>query len=133
MEMTDKMIEDAIECGNRSNKCVGCDSWEGPCYGDNYAFMADIARALQAERAKPKVWDGAPGETTIAKVYYYADENALAHTTKRYTRTLPKTRAREIAEETTAHYLDCNNQVRLEEEIESAILKREAELKEAGE
>lgn len=88
------------------------------CRGD----LRVLARELLDERAKPKVWDGAPENATKAAVIF--DYARMA--TTRYTRTLHKTRAREIAEEmfnATENIWAC----------ETAILKREAELKEAME
>jgi len=64
----------------------------------------ELATALLEERAKPKVWDGAPERANIADVYWSDKTGAEQRTcykcvgNKRYTRELPKTRARQIAE-----------------------------------
>jgi len=74
------------------------DIMENPAW--DYTLTRDIVEALLAERAEraknPGVWDGAPEDTNQAQVVWY--KNGLILGSKRYTRELPKTRAREIAE-----------------------------------
>jgi len=67
--------------------------------------MVDIAKALLAERDERKkvqdVWKDAPEWATVAKVHYRAKDGGIdpAYIEHTYTRTLPKTWEREIAEE----------------------------------
>ena len=72
--------------------------------------MVDIAKALLAEREEREkmqdVWKDAPNEATLMKVDYVG---ANFYLQKDYTRTLPKTRAREIAEELALDLGICNN------------------------
>ena len=59
----------------------------------------ELATALLAEKAKPKVWDGAPGNAEIADVVFIKDaRNTATIWSKHYTRDIPKPRARQIAE-----------------------------------
>jgi hypothetical protein len=59
----------------------------------------ELAAALLEERAKPKVWDGAPEWAKVAHVGWYENnEQKQTLCCKCYTRELPKTRARIIAE-----------------------------------
>jgi hypothetical protein len=59
--------------------------------------MQVLASALLEERAKPKVWDDAPKEAVEAFVTWY-EKGGVVGVNGRYTRELPKTRARQIAE-----------------------------------
>jgi hypothetical protein len=59
----------------------------------------ELATALLEERAKPNVWDGAPEWAKVALVGWYENnEQKQTLCCKCYTRELPKTRARQIAE-----------------------------------
>lgn len=61
-----------------------------------------LATALLEERAKPKVWDGAPEWVNAARVRFFVNDRNDGHSevfSETYTRELPKTRARIIAEE----------------------------------
>lgn len=95
-ELTNEMLEVMKKC---SFSCALCDA-NGVC--DKYDWQDTIqtlATALLAERAKPKVWDGAPDEADYVTVGAYKNSNPLAPIkAKCYTRELPKTRARQIAE-----------------------------------
>ena len=57
----------------------------------------ELATAMLAEMDKPKVWDGAPDGSAIADVYW-SEKTGIALGYKRFTREIPKTRARQIAE-----------------------------------
>ena len=57
----------------------------------------ELATALLEERAKPNVWDGAPEWADRADVSYKGNVNSKINISI-YTRELPKTRARQIAE-----------------------------------
>ena len=60
----------------------------------------ELATALLEERAKPKVWDKAPDNATVAVVVFKRDCGEFLEylSYETYTRELPKTRARQIAE-----------------------------------
>ena len=58
----------------------------------------ELATALLEERAKPKVWDGAPEWATSAEVFWESQAQGKRRTGPVFTRELPKTRARQIAE-----------------------------------
>ena len=99
--------------------------------------LHEIIDQLIAEMEKPKVWDGAPEWAMVARVEW-ADTAYLEFATRReysdiHTRTLPKTRAREIAEEVTAMWQRCDpsfSGMSHADTIEAAILRREKELEE---
>ena len=104
-----------------------------------------LAAALLEEMDKPKVWDGAPEEAIEASVAFFkAEELAdqmqgywhgfvgqkggyLNHVTKTYTRELPKTRARIMAEEIAAAQI--SNKSDLVDIIEQTINTHMKELK----
>ena len=69
--------------------------------GNRLNQMNILATALLEERAKPKVWDGAPDNAFRSIVNWY-DKSRGFIKSKVLTRELPKTRARQIAEEVTA-------------------------------
>ena len=64
-------------------------------------FVARIAKQLLREMDKPKVWEGAHEWQDRARVKHYSNSAlcAMDETFKDYTRTLPKSRIDEIAEE----------------------------------
>ena len=97
----------------------------------------DLARSLLAEMDKPKVWDGAPENAIIAQVHFYKAAKTYATpaaTPEVYTRELPKSRAREIAEEARSQYeRGAVGAGALDDVIESAILKALKEKKEGKE
>lgn len=95
-------------------------------------FAADedlkrFATALLEEMDKPKVWDGAPDTANIVYVCW-SDETGFALGYKRYTRELPKTRARQIAEEITEALTSSPRYKTEVEIIESALNKYAEEL-----
>jgi len=66
------------------------------------ALIPALARAMLAEMDKPKVWTNAPDNAIIAQVHFYKAAKTYATPTavpEVYTRELPKSRARVIAEE----------------------------------
>jgi len=131
-EFTRDVLEGMTKC-NTTNCCSRCSAHS---YCKTHVLVqktADLARALLAEMDKPKddVWKDAPVTATKALVAYYTNiSGCIGQAT--YTRELPKSRARVIAEEAWA---DCHSDMTTKEEdikrIESAILKALAE-KEAG-
>lgn len=57
----------------------------------------ELATALLEERAKPKVFDGAPEDAIQAQITWFTENGGFTGI-KTYSRELPKTRARQIAE-----------------------------------
>jgi len=94
----------------------------------NNLFGPHIVHALVdqllLEMDKPKVWEGAHEWQDRARVKHYSNSAlcAMDETFKDYTRTLPKSRIDEIAEEAQSSFLDGTNKP-LTEVIKSAILK----------
>ena len=88
-------------------------------------FVAQIAKQLLAEMDKSKVWDGAPEWATVAHIgWYKTNEQESTLYCKRYTRTLPKSRIEEIAEEAVDKYRrGAVGAGSLTDIIKSAILK----------
>lgn len=85
---------------------------------------------LLAEMDKPGVWDNAPEWATTATVVWYGKGGQARQD---YTRELPKSRERQIAEEYTEKLLTANGYIKHDSIsiIEQALLKYKAEL-EAG-
>ena len=96
--MTEEMLESGVACGRHECKKCGmervCKSGAYPC--------ANICREILAERAEreknPGVWDGAPEWADRVRLEWNASGGRFATTFQTYTRALPKTKAREIAE-----------------------------------
>ena len=93
----------------------------------------ELATALLAEMDKPKVWDGAPDGSAIADVYW-SEKTGIALGYKRFTRGLPKTRARQIAEKeghrlAEIHGWNAAGKELVTNAMESAINKYAEELK----
>lgn len=106
--------------------------YNGP-FRRNYV-ICEIIDQLLVEMEKPRVWSDAPSWATAAKIEwtdsaYYEDATKQEYSDM-YHRTLPKTRAREIAEETKEAYHKADGSEMLADMIESAILRREKELEE---
>jgi transcription termination factor NusB len=57
----------------------------------------ELATALLAEMDKPKVWGGAPEDAIQAQITWFTENGGFTGI-KTFTRELPKTRARQIAE-----------------------------------
>jgi hypothetical protein len=95
--------------------------------------VRELCRALLAEMDKPKVWDGAPEEADHVWLVYSVksfDNGSLKE--YGFARDLPKSRAREIAEEERARARESSGSlIDIADYVESGILKREKEL-EAG-
>lgn len=102
----------------------------------SHGFVCDvldpIMKELDRRETNPGVWDGAPDNATHAEVWFGNAELVSNSPDKIYTRELPKSRAREIAEEAWQKISHYTGETAAIDDIESAILKREAELKEAG-
>ena len=92
------------------------------CMGIPLAVLIQhLATALLEERAKPKndVWEYAPDGRTTADVYYGDDMFVSATPDHTFTRELPKTRARIMAEEIASAHI--SNKSDLVDIIEQTI------------
>ena len=89
-----------------------------------------LATALLEEMDKPKVWDGAPKWVNAARVRFFVNDRNDGHSevfSETYTRELPKTRARIMAEEIAAAQI--SNKKDLVDIIEQTINTHMKELK----
>ena len=93
-ELTNELLEAMARC---EASCSLCKALE-VCMGDRFKQFNILATALLEERAKPKVQDGAPDNAFRSIVNWY-DKNRGFIKSKVLTRELPKTRARQIAEQ----------------------------------
>jgi hypothetical protein len=97
------------------------------------ALIPALARAMLAEMDKPKVWTNAPDNAIIAQVHFYKAAKTYATPTavpEVYTRALPKSRARVIAEKWSREWERFDGRS-IVDNIESAVLEALAE-KESG-
>ena len=94
-ELTDEVLEVMKKC---KENCPSCGAYKlcSKCSWRN--TIRTLATALLEERAKPKVWDGAPDNAFRSIVNWY-DKSRGFIKSKVLTRELPKTRARQIAEQ----------------------------------
>ena len=93
-ELTNEVLEAIKDCDNR--ECTSCPA-KSVCMG----VEPKLATALLEERAKPKVWDGAPEWVNAARVRFFGNDRNDGHSevfSETYRREIPKTRARQIAE-----------------------------------
>jgi len=119
-ELTMEVLEAIIDCDDR--ECSDCPAQNVCAVGRDQA----LATALLEERAKPKVWDGAPDGSAIADVYW-SEKTGIALGYKRFTRELPKTRARQIAENIVRGINDEIHSDPKDIEYVEGVLKRYAE------
>ena len=94
-ELTNEVLEAIKNCDDR--ECASCPA-KGVCVSGVDIVHIALATALLEERAKPKVWDGAPDNAFRSIVNWY-DKSRGFIKSKVLTRELPKTRARQIAEQ----------------------------------
>jgi len=120
-ELTREVLEAVVNCDDRE-ECIDCPAQSVCAVGRNHA----LAAALLAEMDKPKVWDGAPEWATNGRVYWTNgfDKEMCS---KLYTRELPKTRARIIAEEIVRGINDEIYSDTKDIEYVEGVLKRYAE------
>ena len=85
-----------------------------------------LAAALLEEMDKPKAWDGAPDNALQAQIIWFTKNGGYIGM-KTYTRELPKTRARIMAEEIAAAQI--SNKKDLVDIIEQTINTHMKELK----
>jgi len=101
-ELTREVLEVMAGC---EGNCSPCEALGG-CTGDRFKQFNILAAALLEERAKPKVWDGAPDEADYVTVGAYKKEGPLVPIkVKCYHRELPKTRIDKIVDEVLDGYL----------------------------
>ena len=123
-ELTNEVLEAMTKCDD--TPCAKCLA-EGVCYLEGDIPMEQkLATALLEERAKPKVWGGAPEWATNGRVYWTNGFNNETYS-KLYTRELPKTRARIMAEEIASAHI--SNKDDLIDIIEQTINAHMEELK----
>ena len=121
-ELTREVLEAMKKC---KQDCPSCGAIE-VCskYGWQEMIQA-LAAALLEERAKPKVWDSIHTTVDKARIIYYAGDKCLYD--KEYTRELPKTRARQIAENIVRGINDEIHSDPKDIEYVEGVLKRYAE------
>ncbi len=116
MELTDKMLDDAIRCG-----CFeGCTICLMP-YKEIGVCLETLAAALKAERAKFRVWENSPDWADTADITFTRHGDSRIKTWK-YIRELPKSRERLIAEKWSQEWKKTGTGS-LEDNIEAAILE----------
>ena len=93
-ELTNEVLEAMKGCDRKCDRCAA----SSICDVGVFLAISKLATALLEERAKPKVWDGAPDNAFRSIVNWY-DKSRGFIKSKVFTRELPKTRARQIAEQ----------------------------------
>lgn len=94
-ELTDEVLEALGSC---MNTCGDDCKARGVCLPGQSYVRRKLATALLEERAKPKFWDWAPDNAGRGFVNWF-DKNGVFIDNGTFTRELPKTRARQIAEQ----------------------------------
>lgn len=123
--MNEELTNEALEAlGSCMNTCGDDCKARGVCLPGQSYVRRKLATALLEERAKPKVWDGAPEWATNGRVYWTNEFDEWMYS-KLYTRELPKTRARQIAEN-IVHGI-CGGANGKDIEYVEGVLKRYAE------
>ena len=92
-ELTREVLEAMVKCDTICSRCKAVKL----CSEGIFNTLRILATALLEERAKPKVWDGAPEWADRADVSYKGNVKGKINISI-YTRELPKPRARQIAE-----------------------------------
>ena len=129
-ELTDELLEAMKKC---DGACFKCSAKEYCAKAHITSSRQELATSLLEERAKPKVWDGAPEWADRADVSYKGNVKGKIDISI-YTRELPKTRARQIAEKeghrlAEIHGWNAAGKELVTNAMESAINKYEEELK----
>jgi len=98
-ELTNEVLEAVVNCDDRKD-CIYCPA-QSVCEDRISGIKQSLATALLEEMVKPKVdvWKGAPEWATSAEVTWESAAEGKRRTGPTYTRELPKSRARQIAEE----------------------------------
>ena len=121
-ELTNEVLEEMKKCGL---DCARCGSEFCNKY-DWQDIVQTLATALLEERARPKVWDKAPEWADRADVSYKGNVKGKINISI-YTRELPKTRTRIMAEEIASAHI--SNKDDLIDIIEQTINAHMEELK----
>jgi hypothetical protein len=125
-ELTNEVLEAMKKC---NDGCPSCVANEVCSKNDWQDMLQALATALLEERARPKVWDGAPEWVNSARVRFFVNDRNDGHSevfSETYTREIPKTRARVIAEE-IEKALSASPRYKTEVEIIEAALNKYAE------
>lgn len=122
-ELTNEVLKVMAKCNEIS--CEDCPANKTVCIRVRRS-IEKLATALLEERAKPKVWDGAPEWATIGRVCWTGKKHGEAYS-KLYHRELPKTRTRIMAEEVTALVNRAIDGISIDE-IETLLTKYAEEL-----
>ena len=93
--MNEELTREVLEAIKKSKFDCTLRGANGVC--SNYDWNQRLATALLEERAKPKVWDGAPEDAIQAQITWFTENGGFTGI-KTYNRELPKTRARKYAE-----------------------------------
>ena len=130
--MNEELTNEALEAMERCGEDIGDQCTDCPAKRICHAFDALVrikflATALLEERAKPKVWVGAPENVNRARVYFGEIGGVYDIVPVSYTRELPKTRARQIAEEIVRGINDEIYSDTKDIEYVEGVLKRYAE------
>lgn len=123
MELTREEVDNYSKCDQRvdcEGICSNYDKCQVSCGEADTVVL--LAKQLLAEMDKPGVWDGAPDGCDECAVYFVNHGTVVRSSI--YTRELPKSRERRIAEE----YFELESYIGF---CELALLKYKAEL-EAG-
>lgn len=127
-EMTREEVAALANCnGVNCPDCKTCQAIK-ICDSTSEAICKWLAEQLLEEMDKPKVWDGAPEDAKTAEVCFFNNLYCdCGRADMVYTRELPKTRARIMAEEIAAAQI--SNKSDLVDIIEQTINTHMKELK----
>ena len=103
-ELTREVLEAIKKCSE--THCNECLAVGVCCSEDDITIGQRLATALLAERAKPKVWDGAPERAERGIVNCF-DKNGVFIDSNTFTREPPKTRTRQIIENPDCPFKSC--------------------------
>jgi len=125
-ELTREVIEAMARCTETQDCVDKCAAYKF-CNGKYWTVICSkLATALLEEMDKPKAWDGAPDNALQAQIIWFTKNGGYIGM-KTYTRELPKTRARIMAEEIAAAQI--SNKKDLVDIIEQTINTHMKELK----
>lgn len=125
-ELTREVVEAMARCTETQDCVDKCAAYKF-CNGKYWTVICSkLATALLEEMDKPKAWDGAPDNALQAQIIWFTKNGGYIGM-KTYTRELPKTRARIMAEEIAAAQI--SNKSDLVDIIEQTINTHMKELK----
>lgn len=131
-ELTRAVIEAMSMCSHNvgCKKCAALYFCNGKMWPERCKWLAT---ALLEEMDRPKVWDGAPEDALQTQITWFTKNGGYIGM-KTYTRELPKTRARQIAEKeghrlAEIHGWNAAGKELVTNAMESAINKYADELK----